>query len=95
MTMTMTTQNDTDTIYISPYEIRKPRGRPKIPDELKKNLTKYLKHQLGGLVDLDEKYHYHLKRSLNADCAIRTIMRLNLNKNTNDSINNAIFNAQK
>ena len=35
MTMTMTTETDTDAIYISPYEIRRPRGRPKIPDELK------------------------------------------------------------
>ena len=29
------TQTDLDTVYISPYEIRRPRGRPKIPDELK------------------------------------------------------------
>ena len=36
-TMTMkATQTDLDTVYISPYEIRRPRGRPKIPDELKK-----------------------------------------------------------
>lgn len=31
----MATETDLDTIYISPYEIRRPRGRPKIPDELK------------------------------------------------------------
>ena len=29
------THNDNDTVYISPYEIRKPRGRPKLPPELK------------------------------------------------------------
>ena len=31
------TQTDLDTIYISPYEMRmkRPRGRPKLPDELK------------------------------------------------------------
>ena len=37
--MTTTTmaaaQTDLDTVYISPYEIRRPRGRPKLPDELK------------------------------------------------------------
>ena len=34
MTMT-TTQTDLDTIYMSPYEITRPRGKPKIPDGLK------------------------------------------------------------
>ena len=35
-TMTIkATQTELDTVYISPYEIRRPRGRPKIPDELK------------------------------------------------------------
>ena len=31
------TQTDLDTVYISPYEmrIRRPRGIPKLPDELK------------------------------------------------------------
>lgn len=47
MTMTMTTQNDTVTIYISPYEIRKPRGRPRIPDELKKKLNQVPKAPAG------------------------------------------------
>ena len=35
-TITMeATQTDLDAVYISPYEIRRPRGRPKLPDELK------------------------------------------------------------
>ena len=35
-TTTMTSaQTFLDTVYISPYDIRRPRGRPKIPDKLK------------------------------------------------------------
>ena len=36
MTNTTIAATQTDTIYISPYEMRRPRGRPRIPDELRK-----------------------------------------------------------
>ena len=45
--MAMATHNDTDAIYISPYEIRKPRGRPKPPDELKQKPNQVPKAPVG------------------------------------------------